>query len=242
MDIVTKLRHFAIISYLVDPGALRRLIPDRFLLDTVAVNGHESALLSVVPFEDVDFTSAVVPFPRFRFGQTNYRVYVIDSHTGEKVVWFLGTVLDSWSVAIPRYLWRLPWTRGVVRFDVQLDGARYEKYSMKTESGWAKAAVELESDPQKSVVPPGFPDEETSLVYFTHPLAGYYHRTDGVLGSYRVWHGRLDVSWGRVHSARFELLDRLGLVSITDQSQPHSVLVQPEPEFTIYMPPSVHRV
>lgn len=240
LDIVTKLCHFSIISYAVDPAALRRFIPERFSIDTVEIDGVERALLSVVPFEDVDFTSAVLPFPKFRFGQTNYRAYITDQRTGEKAVWFLGTVLDSWTVSIPRYLWRLPWHRGSVQFFVELTGNHYSSYSMKTSSSWAPAEVELEPEPM-NLTPPGFPDEETALVFLTHPLAGFYHRTDGVLGSYRVWHDRLDVSWGKVRSARFELLDRLGLVQFSAQNQPHSVLIQPAPEFTIYLPPRVHR-
>ena len=109
LDVVCKLQNFAIITYAVSPERFNGLIPPRFKLDTVVINGEEKALISVVPFIDVDFTSAVVPFPKFRMGQTNYRVYIIDTKTQERCVWFLGTTLDSWTVMVPRFFWKLPW-------------------------------------------------------------------------------------------------------------------------------------
>ncbi|NJN05593.1 MAG: hypothetical protein HC814_03245 [Rhodobacteraceae bacterium] len=45
--------------------------------------------MSAVPFLDLDFHfDRVLPFAKFVFGQTNYRVYVIDRRTGEHAVWF----------------------------------------------------------------------------------------------------------------------------------------------------------
>ena len=74
LDVLCKLQHFAIITYAFDPARFAGVMPDRFKLDTVIIDGVERALISVVPFVDVDFTSAVFPFPKFRMGQTNYRI------------------------------------------------------------------------------------------------------------------------------------------------------------------------
>lgn len=241
IDVVSKLRHFAIITYAVEPARLAGLFPPRFALDTITVDGQTKGLLSVVPFIDVDFTAAVYSFPTFTMGQTNYRLYVTDTATGEHCVWFLGTVLDSWTVAVPRYLWRLPWHPGRIRFDCDVDEAngRYRQYTMHTEAAWAPARVRLSQEPQPELALPGFRDTETGLVLLTHPLAGYYYRRDGRLGSYRVWHERLRVTPARLASAQFGLLARMGLVTAAEQAQPHSVLVQPETEFTVYLPPRV---
>jgi hypothetical protein len=217
-------------------------MPDRFRLDTVLLDGKERALISVVPFVDVDFTSAVYPFPKFRMGQTNYRIYIVDKNTGEKCVWFLGTTLDSWTRLIPHDLWNLPWYSGKVRFDCLQDNAgRYLRYIMETKAEWAPASVEItsEQDPVPSL--PGFPDLETGLVYLTHPLRGYYHRRDGQLGTYHVWHKQLAVTAGKLIRANFGLLDRLGLVRYSEQEIPHSVLLEPINEFTIYLPPKIVR-
>ncbi|MDB4981962.1 MAG: hypothetical protein JWM82_2714, partial [Myxococcales bacterium] len=177
--------------------------------------------------------------PRFRFGQTNYRTYVRDRETGQPAVWFFGTTLDSWLVVVPRYVWKLPWHRGRVRFDCAFDAehGRYARYRMTTQSAWAPVELELEDsgDPVASLA--GFPDLEAGLVALTHPLMGVYTRRDGALGTYRIWHDRLRCTAGRVVDARFGLLDRLGVVPFAEQLAPHSVLLQHRSEFTIYLPP-----
>lgn len=237
IDVVTKLQQFAIITYAVDPARLLPLIPPRFKLDTIIVEGEEAALLSVVPFIDVDFTSAVFPFPRFRCGQTNYRMYIIDQQTGERAVWFLGTVLDSWTLVVPRHLWRLPWYAGRIDFKNVVENGRGLQYQMRTVSQWASAEVHLVDSDAEEAVFPGFPDSESALVYLTHPLTAYYYRRDGKLGSYRVWHERLQMRPLQCIEARFDLLDRLGIIPFAEQRLPYNVMFQPETEFTIYLPP-----
>jgi hypothetical protein len=241
LDVVCKLQNFAIITYAVSPERFNGIIPPRFKLDTVTINGEEKALVSVVPFIDIDFTSAVFPFPKFRMGQTNYRIYIIDTKTQERCVWFLGTTLDSWTVIVPRLFWRLPWHPGKVAFDCKYDekNQKFVRYKMYTEAEWAPASVELTQDPCLSLNLLGFPDNETGLVYLTHPLAGFYYRSDKKLGTYRVWHKQLMVQPARLISANFGLLSRMKLVTLEEQQMPHSVLVEPVNEFTIYLPPLV---
>lgn len=240
MDVVCKLQHFAIITYAFHPSRFAGVMPSRFMLDTVLIDDAEWALVSVVPFVDVDFTSAVFPFPKFRMGQTNYRIYIVDKRTSEKCVWFIGTTLDSWTRIVPHRVWNLPWYAGKVRFDCrQNNDDIYSRYSMDTKATWAPASVEMVGEPRARLSLSGFPDLETGLVYLTHPLRGYYHRRDGKLGTYRVWHKPLDVMPGRLVRASFGLLDRLGLVTMHEQQHPHSILLDPINEFTIYLPPKV---
>jgi len=241
IDVLCKLQHFSIITYAVDPDRFNGLMPKRFALDTVEIDGYEKALISVVPFIDVDFTSAVYPFPNFTMGQTNYRIYIVDTLTGERCVWFLGTTLDSWTVLIPRFLWNLPWFSGAVNFDCDFDLAKgsYNKYKMNTVASWAPAEVELKQSANSELRLTGFPDNETGLVFLTHPLAGFYHRRDGRLGTYRVWHKQLRVRPAELVFARFGLLTRMNLVTEAEQQLPHSVLIEPINEFTIYLPPQL---
>ena len=240
IDVLCGLKHFAIITYAVPTERFQGIFPDRFKLDTVEIDGQEMGLISVVPFIDVDFTSAVFPFPKFTMGQTNYRIYIIDTETGERCVWFLGTTLDSWTLAVPRYLWNLPWYAGKVNFDCTLNKANglYERYSMKTLSDWAEASVDLVQSEHGRLEFPGFPDVESALVYLTHPLAGFYYRRDGKLGMYRVWHKELEVKSAQLISANFMLLSDLGIVKTAEQNSPYSVLIEPINEFTIYLPPA----
>lgn len=240
IDVLCKLQHFAIITYAFDPLRFDGVMPSRFKLDTVMIEGCEKALISVVPFIDVDFTSAVFPFPKFKMGQTNYRIYIVDTDTNEKCVWFLGTTLDSWTRVIPHTVWNLPWYPGNVRFDcIQDENGTYTKYIMETEASWAPAKVELYETPANELNLKGFPDNETGLAFLTHPLRGYYYRRDGRLGTYHVWHKQLQVTPAGLAEANFGLLERLGLVTLDEQQHPHSVLLEPMNEFTIYLPPKI---
>ncbi len=239
IDVLCGLKHFAIITYAVPAERFQGIFPDRFQLDTIEVNGQRLGLISVVPFIDVDFTSAVFPFPKFTMGQTNYRIYIIDTETGERCVWFLGTTLDSWTLAVPRYLWSLPWHAGKIAFDCTFNEANglYEKYHMKTQSEWAEASVDLVQFEQDKLEFPGFPDVESALVYLTHPLAGFYYRRDGKLGTYRVWHKELKVRPAQLLTANFKLLSNMNIVKPGEQNSPYSVLIEPINQFTIYLPP-----
>ena len=224
----------------VDPAALRPYVHPRFDLECVRdASGETRALVSVVPFEDQDFAFVRLPWARWSFGQTNYRAYVIDGETGERAVWFFGTVLDFLGVVIPRYAWRLPWHPARIAFDCSFDadGRRYRRYVMRTTSRWAPADLQLEDTGRAPTALPGFPDLESGLLTLTHPLVGYYYRRDGRLGSYRVSHERIRPTVGRVLEARFPLLERLGLVSPSADMAVHSVLLQHEIGFTIHLPP-----
>lgn len=239
IDVACGLQHFAIITYAFEPERFFGVMPERFKLDTVLIDGQEKALLSVVAFIDVDFTSAAYPFPKFRMGQTNYRIYSVDQATGEKCVWFIGTTLDSWTRSVPHAIWNLPWYGGRVSFEAELNlTGQYDRYLMRTKAEWAPAMVELKGC-QDSMRSSGFPNAETALVYLTHSLRGFYHRRDGRLGTYHVWHERLSVHCGQLLTANFGLLNRLGLVSLEEQQHPHSVLLDPLADFIIYLPPKI---
>ena len=238
IDAISTLEHFAIITYAVAPESLSRHLAPRFEPVCVRLaDGKLHALVSVVPFHDVDFRLARFPLIRFAFGQTNYRAYVRDRETGTHCAWFFGTTLDSGTAIFPRYLWKLPWHRGRINFSCQPEEEVYHRYYMETKSRWAAAEVELEDAGGPLDHLDGFPDLETAMVVLTHPLEGFYLRRDGVLGSYRVWHNRLTPRVGNCRKASFALLDRLGLVAFADQDRPYSVMLQRQIEFTIYLPP-----
>lgn len=247
IDVVTTLRHFAIVTYAVDPERVQPHVDPRFELECFPGSPAASqvdaagsrALVSMVPFEDRDFCFVRMPWPKFRFGQTNYRTYVIDRETGKRAVWFFGTTLDSLTVNIPRFIWRLPWHPGHMEFDCEFNQEehRYRKYRMTTQAKWAPVELELEDTGRPVTELEGWSDLESAWVILTHPLLGVFYRRDRKLGTYRIWHDRLKMTEGRCVKARIGLFDRLGIVPFADQSNPHSVLLQHETEFTIYLPP-----
>jgi len=241
INVRCRLQHFAIVTYAVAADRLRQLIPPRFMLDSVIIDGKERGLVSAVPFVNVDFTLAAYPFPRLRMGQTDYRTYIIDRLTGERAVWFFGTTLDSWTLPLPRHVWQQPWHHGSLRFDCALDasGSRYQRYRLHTASAGASVELSLTQQEVPEADYPGFADAETALVYLTHPLVGFFHRRrDGHIGAYRVLHDQLRVQPARLVNARFELFTRMGLLSVAEQQYPHSVLMQPINDFIVYLPPT----
>ena len=129
---------------------------------------------------------------------------------------------------------------GACTFDCSLgaDG-RYSHYAIETHSAWGGARLQLRQRAGLTQRHGGFADEETALVYLTHPLSGYYTRRDGRLGSYSIWHDKLNMHPAEEVEARFDALERLGVASFEEQRTPYSVLVQPETEFTIYLPPGL---
>lgn len=239
-DVEATLQHFAIVSYAIPPERVLPHIDPAFDLDCfTGSSGQPLVWVSMVPFEDQDFRFVCARWLKFRFGQTNYRTYVIHRDTGKRAVWFFGTTLDSWTVSIPRHLWKLPWHRGHVRFDCAYDpdSRKYTRYRMTTTSDWAPVEIDLEDLGTPVTTLNGLNNFDAAMVVLTHPLLGVFHCRDGRLGTYHIWHDRLQCTEGRVNSARIGLFDRLGLVPYAEQSKPHSVLIQNRTEFTIYLPP-----
>jgi len=232
-DVTTTLADFAIVTWAIDPARLARHLPDGFAPDVVAIDGAPRALVSAVPFRDLDFRFGFAPFLRFRFGQTNYRAYV--RRGDERCAWFFGTSLATRWVAIPRYAWKLPWHRARIDFDCAFDGERCTRYAMRSRSAWGDAELELVGGDEPTGCLPGFADADECALVLTHPLAGYFHRRDGRVGTYSVWHDRLALQRASVVHARFEVLEREDVI---DRDQPvHSALVQRATEFVIRLPP-----
>jgi hypothetical protein len=115
---------------------------------------------------------------------------------------------------------------------------RYAIFNVKTRSDWAPAQLAIEDSGEPPSKLAGISNLEAGLVLLTHPLRGYFFRQDGTLGSYAVWHDRAKSTVGTIQEARYPLLQQLGLVEEGDQSNVHSVLLQPSIDFTIYLPPS----
>src|SRR5262249_41449305 len=112
------------------------------------------------------------------------------------------------------------------------------KFTVRTESVWAPAQLEITDSGNPPQRLSGFSNLESALVVLTHPMHGYFFRRDGKLGTYRIWHDRASVTLGGIQQARYPLLAKLGLVQEGDHGRLHSVLIQPSIDFTIYLPPS----
>lgn len=240
-DAHSTLRHFALINYALPRARLARYIPtDRFEIPEFVIGGEKRALLSAVPFWDHDFRfPRLAPFLKFEFGQTNHRVYITDRRTGEPAVWFFGTTLGSPVVTIPRLLWRLPWHAARYRVDCRYDPARraYDRFAYDVASAWCAARVRVRDTGQPVGVLEGFASLDELRLILTHPVAGYYRRLDGALGSYSIWHDAIPMTLGAPEGLYFSLYERLGLLSRAEMQQPHSIFLCPQVAFEIHLPP-----
>lgn len=240
-DSFARIRHLAILTYAVPPERLRASIHPRFELLTVPIGGKERALISVVPFYHDPLASVLMPFIGPSMGQVNYRVYVIDTTTGERGIWFLDSVLDSVTVAGPKHFFNLPWHRGRVTFsaDFTEPPGSFEPYSVEVEDFHCPAQISFSHNTNPRFRFAGFPDAETALIVLGHTLKAFNYRRDGVLSTYATWHPIIPYQTIGLEYAHIELLDRKGWVPFAEQEKPHSVLWAPLAPFVTYLPPKV---
>jgi hypothetical protein len=240
-DVRSTLRHFALITYALPAERLARYIPaQRFEIPTFPIGGQHLALMSAVPFWDHDFRFVhLAPWLTFAFGQTNYRVYVRDRETDQQVAWFFGTTLGSPVVYIARTLWRIPWHPARYRLDCRWNPARraYDRYACDVASAWGAAHIRLRDTGEPCPVQPGFTSSAEMQFILTHPVTGFYWRTDGRLGTYSVWHKPMTMTLGAPEHLYFGLYERLGLLTRAEMQRPHSIFLSPQVEFDVHLPP-----
>ena len=234
LDVRSTLKHFALINYALPKERLEKYIPlDRFEIPEFEIGGRRLGMMSAVPFLDVDFHFInLFPFLKFNFGQTNYRVYVIDKKTGEHCVWFFGTTLGSVIVYAARLLWRIPWH--YARFKIECENGRGH---YATKSKWGEAQIEIEDTGEVVGVTEGFESYDQMKLILTHPVDGFFYRLDGTLGSYSVWHDEMNIRQGRAKNLYFGLYERLGLLTKDEMRRPHSIFLCDEILFDVYLPP-----
>lgn len=241
LNVDSVLTHFALITYALPKERLLPFIPqERFEIPEFLINGKPMALMSAVPFLDDDFRFPyLLPFQKFTFAQTNFRVYVIDKQSGEHTVWFFGTTLGSYYVNIARTLWRIPWHYAAYDLDCRYhaEQRRYERYEMRVRSAWCEAEIDLTDTGEAVKGHEGFESYDAMKFILTHPVTGYYHRLDGRLGSYSVWHEELSITTGAARALYFSLYERLGLLSKAEMQQPVSVFLCPQILFRVLLPP-----
>lgn len=226
----TALDDFAIVTYAVDPARLRTVLPAGFDPDLIDVGGRERGFVSAVPFRDRDFCFRGMSLITLSCGQVNYRAYV--RRGGERGVWFFGTSLDSWLVAVPRRLWSMPWHRDRIELRATWTASACERWSLAVAGAWGRARSTLRGTRRR--VELGWLGDLARSVLLD-PTTGWYRRRDGALGRYSVWHRPLEPFEAEVESAHFSVFEDLGLVHPADE--PISALVQQTVDFDVHTPP-----
>ncbi len=241
MDARTTLKHFALINYALPKERLIKLIPsDRFEIPEFQTERGMRSFISVVPFLDVDFHfPQFAPKSKSSFYQTNHRAYIIDKATGEHAVWFFGTNLGSRFVYFPQLLWKMPWHYANYLTDCRYDynESIYEKYSYYFESEWCKGEVEIEDTGEPITKMDGFSSLDEMKLILTHPITGFFRRSDRKIGTYKIWHPEMKLTAATGKHLHFSLYEKLGLLSNDEMNEPHSIFLCPQIEFEIYLPP-----
>ena len=243
IDVLSKLKHFALINYALPKSRLEPHIPtSRFEIPEFTIGGRRLAMMSAVPFFDEDFHFIrLFPFLKFSFGQTNYRVYAIDKRSGGHVVWFFGTTLGSPVVDFAKGMWGIPWHYARYRIECNYDSQRnpYSAYQYTINSKWCDAQIELEDSGEPVSTVEGFASLDEMKLILTHPVDGFFYRSDKKVGGYSVWHEEIPLTAGRAHNLYFSLYEELGLLSRDEMQHSHSVFICPETEFKVFLPPKV---
>lgn len=238
LDVNTRLEHFAIISYKVPIEKVEHLIPKPFKLWSFKENGIAYALISAVPFKDKDFSFyRLAKFIKFNFFQTNFRTYIIDERDNSYSAWFFGTTLGSFTSIIPKLFWRMPWEYGNYKFQFKLNGIDYSEYKMTFTSKQGNGIVDIKSSGNKMKILEGFNSLEQQVHILTHPVIGYYELNKKEFGTYEIWHPKIELKEGIANELYFQLFEKLGFLTKREMQNPHSVLITPEIEFDILLPP-----
>ncbi|HEY9843324.1 MAG TPA: DUF2071 domain-containing protein [Candidatus Obscuribacterales bacterium] len=241
MTVASRLTHFALITYALPVQALQRLLPDSLRLLEFTIDGKVQGLISMAVFLNQGFHfSRFAPLPHDDFGQTNYRIYVTDP-LGDPGIWFLGTSLGSLSYLLPRLCWGMPWHGARYRFDCRYRDGRYERFGIETHSDWGQASIRLQDTAEPMPLLPGFRSLAEQQLLLTHPVTGYFTRPDGRTGCYKIWHPAAELTLGTPEALYFRPLEQAGLLKPIQMQQPHSVLLQHQIPYRIYLPPRTFR-
>jgi uncharacterized protein YqjF (DUF2071 family) len=236
-DAITVLRHFALVTFDVDPEALAGTLPAGLTPEVRTLDdGRPRGFVSAVSFRDVDFRFRGAEVVRATFDQTNYRAYVFGPD-GRRAVFFFETTLDSRLAVIPRRLWGMPWYGGRTTIEAEWDGDRCAAYRHECSGGRNTVDAAFTGSATLAGRLDGFADADDMFAVLTHPLDGFYRHPDGRLGRYSVWHPRLTPTLGSAVRARYAVFELLGLVE--PEATPHSVLFQPSVEFDVQLPPTL---
>lgn len=237
LNVHTYLEHFSIITYLVEVEKLRKHIPEEFDIFTLNINFIEYGLVSAVTFIDKDFNfKNILPFYKVSFPQTNYRSYIIDKKSGENCAWFFGTGIGSKLVNIPKNLWKMPWFYSIYETEF-IHNIKYEKYKINIHAENSSAQIDIVEDNVSSFGKLDFKDINQAQLILTHPVTGYFKRSDHQIGKYKIWHPEMKISTARANNLYFEKFEKLNLLDAEEMKNPYSILLTKEIEFIIDLPP-----
>lgn len=228
-----SLRHVLYVSYLVPLSRVRPLVPDAIPLD---VYDSDKVFVSTVSMNCNNVRLANMPWPRFNYDQLNLRTYVMDPHAGDRAVYFLQSGVTSAMTSYLTGLIGVPWHRIPFELNVHRENEeRYRSYSAK--GNWNGDIVIKASDFGSLAGSAGSPDITEAIIdHITGPLTGLVG-PKGRTMRFGIRHRALEVWSGKLDELSYPFLLTSGVLNEVEIPQPHNVLLVPEAEFTIMLPP-----
>lgn len=211
------------VTYLVEIGRLREIVPAEFELDTPLLDGHRSyGCVSAVAFKVAEVRSNILK--GVSFNQVNHRAYV-KSEEGPAVV-FLDYQVSSRMVAASATMLNLPVSYEPIEIATEPaqragNGFRCRITSAKATGLQAEADVDGKGSPGAMI-----PSE-----FITERPVGFVSTSSGRSFKLVVEHDKLSAIPARAQRVAAPLFESLGILNEGAASSPHSVLYVAEAVF-----------
>jgi hypothetical protein len=228
------IQNFALVTHAVPAERVRRIVPDRFDLQTFDDEGVEKTLISANCFCNRQLHWYPFRYPAVDFDQLTFRTYV--RYKGELAVYFFGTYVSTKSsfvaqssVAAESYL---------ADFDVHVDGGGegYPFYACKavTEKHGEVSFEVSATEAPKAKHP--FASGAELAEFITYRLRGLAKSPLGFTTHGPIDHRHMDPWSGDLLRGRFDFWYDLGLLEPDEAMDAYSVLIEPNVRFSIFPP------
>ena len=232
MSVKMTLRHVLYVSYLVPMSRVRPSVPNILAL---AAPDSDLVFISIVSLTCENVRAAILPWPSFNYHQLNLRTYVVDPLTGASAVYFLRSGVTSATTSALTRAIGLPWERMVLQTEVSGNGERGSlEYVARGRWGGEIFIRAQQSQSTLTEIPP-FRDLESAIDHLTGPLVGFIG-PQGHTKRFEIRHRALEVRLGKLCEIRFPLLAGT-LLEEGQMQEPHNVLMVPQAEFEVRLPP-----
>lgn len=215
---------FLLVTYAVPVERVRAHLPRGLEPDTVAgPDGSPLGLFSATFFHTRNLHLAALPWPRFSYRQSTFRIYC---HTpeGKEGVFFVGTYLEPPGLFAQRLLAR---DARRARFRSETRFTPGEEWEIGVRATAGEEALELEARGVDRA-----PEDPEFAVWITQRLYGWIRLTVGGYAEQEVGHAVLSARNGELRRARLDRFRNLDLLTEPEMARPHSVHFVPGAAFT----------
>ncbi|MBA3035314.1 MAG: hypothetical protein FP814_02355 [Desulfobacterium sp.] len=210
------------ISYLVPAARIRSLVPKALKL---ASDENNKVYVSFVAMKCLRARFSVFPLIKLSYYQLNLRTYVSDPKTGDAAVYFFNSGVSLGIIPVLTRFIGIAWEK--ISFNVSKD---YKGRYHATGYWLGEFSFEIDIAPSKKL-------NDAEALHITGPMMGFIG-PEGKTQGFRINHQALKVYPAVLNNIEFPLPLDNGLVTSKELHDPDSVLVVPEAEFMISLPPA----